>query len=125
MTENDRKFRFYEVDLNGDNKNEYFVSFSNSYFCGSGGCTYLLLSNDLNLINRFTVTRSPIYRSSIKTNGWNELIVPDKNGSHVYLKYDGKKYPSNPSVINTSAVANSKDDLEIIPETETAKVYSF
>ena len=43
LSENDRKFQMYKIDLNGDGKEEYFVRFISSYFCGSGGCTFLLL----------------------------------------------------------------------------------
>ncbi len=34
---NDRKFQYEATDLNGDGINEYLVSFSSPYFCGSGG----------------------------------------------------------------------------------------
>lgn len=113
----DREFSFYEVDLNGDEKNEYFVKLYGSYFCGSGGCTFLLLSNDLKIINRFSVMRGPVFQSSETTNGWNDLIligdlIKDKE-KYVHLKWDSvlKRYPSNPSMLSKSGVAPSGHDF--------------
>ena len=41
LTENDRQFQFYKIDLNNDGNQEIFVRLMSSYFCGSGGCTFL------------------------------------------------------------------------------------
>ena len=43
LQKSDRKFQFYKVDLNDDGQDEVFVRFLTSYFCGTGGCTFLLL----------------------------------------------------------------------------------
>ncbi|MEX6689796.1 hypothetical protein QTN47_19980 [Danxiaibacter flavus] len=91
-----RKFIFSEQDLNGDGKNEIFVGTTGPYFCGSGGCTILLLESDGKLINRFTVIGYPVFVTSEKTNGWNNLVVSSDNKKRL-LKFDGKKYPENPS----------------------------
>ena len=66
LSENDRKFQMYKIDLNGDGKDEYFVRFMGSYFCGSGGCTFLLLDRYSEIITKFTVVRPPIYVSAEK-----------------------------------------------------------
>jgi hypothetical protein len=55
LSENDRKFQFYKIDLNEDGKDEYFVRFMSSYFCGTGGCTFLLLDRYAEIITKFTV----------------------------------------------------------------------
>lgn len=91
-----RKFIFSEQDLNGDGKNEIFVGTTGPYFCGSGGCTILLLDSDGKLINRFTVIGYPVFVTSEKTNGWNNLVVSSDNKKRL-LRFDGKKYPANPS----------------------------
>lgn len=112
LTENDRKFQFYKIDLNDDGKKEYFVRFMSSYFCGTGGCTFLLLDRYAEVINKFTVMDAPIYISKDKTNGWKKLIVQSV-GKFKELIFDGKSYPSNPSVAPDSKTQPGPD-FEII-----------
>ncbi len=92
-----RTFTLFEYDLNEDNKKELLVAQNGPYFCGSGGCTVLLLSPEGNPITTFTVTRTPIIVLRDRSNGWNDLLLQSK-GKYHRLKFDGKKYPSNPSV---------------------------
>lgn len=92
-----RRFIFFQYDLNDDNIKETFVGLTGSYFCGSGGCTILLLDDTANVITRFTVTDYPVIVAGTKTNGWKDLILYSAGKNHL-VKFDGKKYPSNPSV---------------------------
>lgn len=59
ISEDQRKFQLYLIDLNNDGKQEVFVNFNTSYFCGTGGCSILLLNDQLDPITKFTVTRTP------------------------------------------------------------------
>jgi len=97
MTEADRKFQYEEVDLNEDGKKEYLVGLENPYFCGTGGCTFYLLNNDGSVITVFSVSEAPFIAMFQKTNGWRDLLVKS-NGAMRILKYNGKTYPSNPSM---------------------------
>lgn len=98
MTEEQRRFAFERYDLNDDGKDEYLVGFGrNSYFCGSGGCTYMLLDHEGNLITRFTVADAPFVVLSSKHNGWHDLAV-ESDGKMRELVFNGRKYPSNPSL---------------------------
>lgn len=97
LTKDDRYFYYEAFDLNNDKKNEYFVGFSNPYFCGSGGCSGYILKNDGTVINRFTVTDFPIYVTSSVTEKFYDLIF-ESGGKFHLLKMKGGKYPSNPSV---------------------------
>lgn len=98
MTKDQRKFQYEEVDLNDDGVKEYLVGFKNSYFCGSGGCTFYLLNNNGSVITIFTVADTPfIAMANSKSNGWKDLLVKS-NGDLRHLKFNGKTYPSNPSV---------------------------
>ncbi|MCI9843483.1 hypothetical protein [Flavobacterium pectinovorum] len=97
MTKEDRYFYYEAFDLNNDQKNEYFVGFSNSYFCGSGGCSGYILNNDGSLINSFTVTDFPIYVTTIPTEKFYDLIM-ETGGKFHHIKFKNGKYPSNPSV---------------------------
>lgn len=124
-----RNFTFYEVDLNKDNKNEYFIRLSGSSFCESGGCTFLLLDNTLKHINRFTGLKGPVFISSHSTNGWNDLILHGKEkDKFIYLEWDSKssKYPSNPSVIaETDFAPSGHDYIMWNDEFSRAKVFEF
>jgi len=98
MDKSDRKFQFYKIDLNGDGEDEIFVRFFTPYFCGTGGCTFLLLDKNLKIITDFTVTRAPIFVETTIVNGWSILLVKD-HGVFKELKYENGTYPSNPSML--------------------------
>ncbi|MFD1604221.1 hypothetical protein ACFSJW_08040 [Flavobacterium artemisiae] len=92
------RFFFYEAfDLNNDKKDEYFVGFSNSYFCGSGGCSGFILNNDGSLINKFSVTDFPILIAATSTEKFYDLLMKS-DGLYHLVKMKNGKYPSNPSV---------------------------
>lgn len=93
----DRKFRYSAYDLNNDGKDEYLVGFQNTYFCGSGGCTFLLLSNDGQRINEFTVSDTPVMVQKTTTKGYNDLLITSAGKWHNII-FNGTAYPSNPSV---------------------------
>ncbi len=102
IREKDRKFQFYEIDLNNDGKKEIFINFPTRYFCGSGGCTLLLLNSDLEIISKFTVTQTPLYAVDEMENGYKKLYV-ESGGEWKELLFDGKKYPSNPTMAKKSS----------------------
>lgn len=91
-----RRFTFSEYDLNDDNSKEIFVGFTGTYFCGSGGCSFMIINNSGEEVSNFTVSDFPVVLDSNKTNGWKNLIVKSKGRYHL-LQFNGKKYPPNPS----------------------------
>lgn len=113
----DRKFRYQQMDLNGDGKMEVFVGFYTPYFCGTGGCTVLLLDDHLKPIMKFTVTTTPLYADQVKGNQWKTLYVQD---GKVWkeLTYENGKYPANPTVLPASAKEPSEQAQGIL---ETGK----
>ena len=98
LMEADHQFQFENVDLNGDTIPETFVRFSSPYYCGSGGCTFLLLDNKQKMITKFTVMDAPIFVEKTVKNGWSILLVKD-HGILKELVFNEKKYPYNPSVL--------------------------
>lgn len=124
MTKDDRYFYYDAFDLNNDKKNEYLVGFSNSYFCGSGGCSGYILNNNGTVINRFTVTDFPIYVTTSSTEKFYELIF-ESGGKFHLLKMKNGKYPSNPSVqeIISDIPKESTKVLDI--QGEELEKYSF
>jgi hypothetical protein len=97
IDETSNKFVFFEYDLNDDGKKEILVGLRGSYFCGSGGCTQYVLDNKGKIVTVFTVSDYPIVIDSKKTKGWKDLIIWS-GGKNRLVKFDGKKYPSNPSI---------------------------
>lgn len=90
-------YKYGQRDLNNDGVAELFVLIQDQYFCGSGGCTAYLFSADGKKLSRFTVSDSPVFVSEKQTKGWKNLIITSRGVQHL-MQYDGKKYPSNPSV---------------------------
>jgi len=94
------------ADLNGDGRLEAVVYLTSSGWCGSGGCTTLVLVRDADswrLLTKITVTRPPIRVLSKKSKGWRNLGVWVQGGGvqpgyEAELQFDGKTYPANPSM---------------------------
>lgn len=57
ITEDQRKFNLYKVDLSNDGNDEVFVKFATIYFYGTGSCTILLLDSNMKLITQLSSTR--------------------------------------------------------------------
>ena len=120
----DRKFQFYRVDLNGDGNMEIFVRFMSPYFCGSGGCTFLLLDAYGDVITKFTVTRAPIFIESSKVNGWSILLVKD-DGVFKELTFENGTYPSNPTVLPKAPYDAPSGHAQVMFDDEFYKSKTF
>lgn len=101
----DGKLVYYynNIDLNGDNIEELFVYLLGQSVTGSGGSTALIVDKESNkVISDFSLVQNPIIISKEKTNGWNDIIMQVSGGgsklSYVKMKFNGKEYPSNPSI---------------------------
>ncbi|MBF2052679.1 MAG: hypothetical protein IGS03_04340 [Candidatus Sericytochromatia bacterium] len=100
---NTRRFEYARVDLNGDGRKETFVRFVNPTFCGSGGCSYLLLDADLQLRQRFTQIDPDggLVVMTAQQHGWRDLVVVHSSGGNSgprRLMFDGQQYPANASM---------------------------
>jgi ketosteroid isomerase-like protein len=101
----DRRYSSAFVDLRDDGDLEAIVYLTDRSWCGSGGCTTLILSprgSEYELITKITITRLPIRVLDSRTNGWHDLSAVvgggDISAHEVKLSFDGKAYPSNPSM---------------------------
>ena len=100
------RYSFARVSLDGNGQEQILVYVSGPGWCGSGGCTAFLLEplgSSFKVIDRFTLARLPIRILPSKSRGWNDLTMPVAgggiiNGYTALLKFNGRKYPSNPSV---------------------------
>jgi len=94
------------VDLKGDGTKEVIVYISGRAWCGSGGCVALILipeGTSYGVVTETTVTRLPIRILNTKSNGWHDISVVVAGGGiqpgyEAILSFDGKTYPSNPTV---------------------------
>jgi hypothetical protein len=94
------------VHLRDDNTQQAIVYLTSDGWCGSGGCTMLILEpkgSTYRVITKVTITRPPIRVLSTKTNGWHDLAVRVQGGGivHAYeakLPFNGKSYPINASM---------------------------
>ena len=125
MTKDDRFFYYEAFDLNNDKKDEYFVGFSNSYFCGSGGCSGYILNNDGSLINKFTVTDFPILVTTSASEKFYDLIF-ETGGKFHLIKMKNGKYPSNPSVQEIWKGETPKENTKVLGiQGKKLEKYSF
>lgn len=94
-------YRFAVTDLNDDGIADAVVLLTGRDWCGSGGCTMLVLSGTktgFNLVSSSTVTSEPISVLPSISHAWHTLLVHSKPKGMVAMPFDGKKYPSNPSM---------------------------
>lgn len=95
------------VDLDGDGRREAIVYVSGRTMCGSGGCHLLILTragHSWREVASTTITRPPIRVLPTRTRGWQDIgvfvagggIIP---GYEAVLKFGGRRYPRNPSMV--------------------------
>lgn len=124
ITDDQRKFQFQKIDLNDDGKDEIFVKFGTTYFCGTGGCTVLLLSHDLKLITKFSPTGT-LYVETTTKNGWRTLATQSENDWKQLIYQDGT-YPSNPTVVASETIAPDNDaNILFDPEQTNSQTFTF
>ena len=93
-------------DLNEDGKPEAIVYLSNPW-CGSGGCTTLILKQDKSswkVVTKIVGAQSPIRVLSKTSHGWHNIGVLVAGGGIIdgyeaELAFNGKTYPKYPANI--------------------------
>jgi len=94
------------VDLKGDGVKQAIVYFTDRDSCGSGGCATVILepsASSYRIVTELTVVRRPIRVLETKSNGWHDIGVIVAGGGiqmgyEAVLTFDGKSYPTNPTV---------------------------
>lgn len=95
-------------DLDGDGTPEAIVYMLGPNWCGSGGCTALVLKQKDHAwtkVTEISMLQTPIHMLSDVSNGWHSLGVmvrdlrgdPTGDGYEVELRFDGKTYPRHAS----------------------------
>ena len=102
-------------DLNGDGQNEAIVYLTGNDWCGSGGCTLIVLAPTLNswrILKKEPITRPPIRVLTEVSHGWHSLGVWVEGGGiqpgyEAKLRFNGRTYSADdgPPVDSSSGVA--------------------
>ena len=117
------------TDLRGDGIQEALVYLTSDGWCGSGGCTMLVLAprgSSYTLVTKTTITRLPIRVLTTKSNGWFDLAVRVQGGGIPFgyeaeLSFDGKTYPPNPSVLPARKLPRGVAGQVVVPASMQAK----
>jgi hypothetical protein len=104
----DKTTRFSSAPVKGSDGaiEEVVVYVVGENWCGSGGCTLLVLmpyESSYRVIGRATIVKLPIRILHTSTNGRHDIGVwvsggGIQKGYEALLQFDGKAYPSNPTV---------------------------
>lgn len=100
-----------DLDNNWETEETIFYLGASDY-CGTGGCTMIVVDKNDTILDKFTVTRKPILvNNTMVENTWKDLVVWSDN-SYRLLKHTTGGYPSNPSL----ETKLSERDVEWHPE---------
>lgn len=124
------RYSVASISLNGKTE-DVFVYISGRNWCGSGGCTALLLrpfGASFKVINKFTLVRLPIRVLPSKNNGWNDIAMRVQGGGTAQgytaiLKFNGHRYPANPTVAPTLAPELADAGVDVQLKGEGAPLY--
>ena len=113
------------VRLSGGTRREVVVYITGQSWCGSGGCTTLVLAperSSYEVVTKITITRLPIRLLSTESNGWHDIAVRVEGGGiqpgyEADLSFDGKRYPPNPSSPPARISTGKEEGHVIIPVT--------
>lgn len=111
------------ADLNDDGVDDAVVLITDNQYCGSGGCSFVIfrgMAGGFKLVSSSTITREPILLLPEKKKGWHTLSVLVAGGGakpgQVMMRFDGKKYPGNPSMQPKAKKNDLKDAKTLISE---------
>lgn len=99
-------YRVSEVRLQDDGGSQMLVLLEDPSFCGSGGCTLLVLgrgSVGMRLVSQITLARPPIRVLPTRHHDWHDLGVLVCGGGirvcyEARLPFDGHSYATNPTM---------------------------
>jgi hypothetical protein len=111
------------VDLNRDGVKEAVVYLFGDTYCGSGGCLTLILSRKADaysVVTAVTISRPPIRVLNSSSHDWRDLSVWVRGGGilpgyQALLKFDGAKYPANPSVPPARRLSRETTGKVVVP----------
>ena len=111
------------IDLRDDGTQQAIVYFTDRSSCGSGGCSTLIVEpegSSYRVVTSITIVRLPIRVLSSKSNGWHDISVVVAGGGiqlgyEAMLSFDGKTYPTNPTVPLARRINEKVSGKVVIP----------
>jgi hypothetical protein len=120
------RYSFAAASLSGNMPQEIVVYVTGRGWCGSGGCRTLILKpkgSSYEVVSDVTITWPPIRVLPSKTNGWHDIAVWVEGGGiqpgyFAVLSFNGREYPTNPSIVPFHRPLNDTEGTVIIPENQ-------
>jgi hypothetical protein len=117
------------VHLRDDDTQHVIVYLIGGGWCGSGGCTTLILvpkESSYRVLTHMTIAQRPIRVLDTKSDGWHDLGVSVQGGGiqpgyEARLSFNGKKYPSNPSVPPAQPLTTKTSGKVVVPRSATGE----
>jgi hypothetical protein len=115
------------IDLNQDGRADAVVLVRDANWCGSGGCFMLIFkgtAKGYSLVSRSTITSTPVRILPSSHFGWRDLIVYSNGTGDVVLRFNGVRYPFNPSLELAPTPNQLQSAVEVLgpPPNNSSKV---
>ena len=111
-----------DADLNGDGRPEALFLITDPNYCGSGGCTLVIVSprgRSYRMVMRSTVTQPPIRLLPTVTHGWHVIGATVWEGRGrpdvVRMRFNGRRYPNNPTMLPATSLKRRSGLVLIAP----------
>ena len=112
------------VHLQDDDAQQVIVYLIGAAWCGTGGCRALILvpkDSSYRVVTSMGVAQQPIRVLDTKSNGWHDLGVWVQGGGvqpgyEAKLSFDGRAYPSNPTVPPVQPVRARSKGTVVVPQ---------
>lgn len=124
-TDHSTRYELAFAELSGGGTRQAIVYLLGDKWCGSGGCNLLVLTpagDSWRIVANVRITNPPIYVLPQKFNGWHSIGVWVQGGGveHGYLaelRFNGKRYPQNPSRPPAQRLKGKPTGDAVIPST--------
>jgi hypothetical protein len=119
------------TDCDGIETEEDVVYVSGQRWCGSGGCTMLILEptkSSFKVLGRVTIVQLPIKLLTSRSDGYPDIAVRVQGGGiqsgyEAVLSFNGKSYPKNPSMRPARKVAAAQGKVLIATTENSVPLY--
>ena len=130
-TADDKTTKYFPafVDLRDDGTQEAIVYLTEDSWCGSGGCTVLILAPanaSYKLVTKITIAQLPIRVLETKSHGWHDIAVWVQGGGiqpgyDAKLSFNGNTYPKNPTVPPAQPLKDKVPGQVVVSEASEGK----
>jgi hypothetical protein len=125
----DARYASARADLDGDGREEALVLMQARRWCGTGGCTMLVLTpvrGGWRIVTRMSVTSAPVRLLQTRSRGWRDLAVRVAGGGiparESVLRFNGRSYPANPSTVPAARGRRPAPGRVLIPDSDQGRL---